>query len=89
MHFFVHSVHFNEAKQLTLVALEGSAYPSELCPKGCKRGETGLFSTILDALLTFKAKDGHIFLAYAAFSFIFQKFSLIHLHFIEVVSLVS
>ncbi|CAL1142685.1 unnamed protein product [Cladocopium goreaui] len=37
-----------EAKQLTLVALEGSAYPSELCPKGCRRGETGLFSNILD-----------------------------------------
>eukprot|EP00435_Cladocopium_sp_Y103_P075093 s33_g53.t2 len=37
-----------EAKQLTLVALEGSAYPSELCPKGCRRGETGIFSNILD-----------------------------------------
>lgn len=37
-----------EAEKMTLVALEGSAYPSELCPKGCKRDENGIFSNILD-----------------------------------------
>ena len=41
------AIFVEQAEKMTLVALEGSAYPSELCPKGCKRDENGIFSNIL------------------------------------------